>query len=114
MEQKLTIELAGQEYVIRPLTIGQLEVLHSEQVRDAPNGDVVKGYWNGHVATIVAALSADHPEMTEDAVRKLRLGNLQKVIRTVEEIRIFAGLLERVERKDSKEASDTTGEAPAV
>ena len=110
MEQKLTIELAGQEYVIRPLTVGQLEALHVEQLREAPKDEVLKTYWGRHVSTIAAALSVDHPEMTEEAVKKLRLGNLQNVLHTVEEIQLFAGLVERVK----KEASDTPGEAPGL
>jgi hypothetical protein len=109
MEQKLTIELAGQDYVIRPLTVGQLEALHIVQLQDAPKDEVVKDFWHGHVATIAAALSADHPEMTEEAVKKLRLGTLQKVLKTVQEIRLFAGLVEVVKKEG---ASDTTGEAP--
>jgi tetrahydromethanopterin S-methyltransferase subunit F len=115
MEKKLNIELAGQEYVIRPLTVGQLEAIHIEMTREALKEDVITQFWKINVATIAAALSSEHAEMTVEAVQKLRLGNIKTVKKIVEDIRIFAGLVERVEKKDAaEEASNNSGEAPAI
>ena len=106
--ETLTITLAGQKFVIQPLTVGQLQDLHVGVVETASDepAEGVRQYWTRNIKLISIALSEAHPNMTEDTIRKMRLGTLPAVKQAVEEILIFAGIWVKKESK--------SGEAPAA
>ena len=112
---RLTITLAGKEYEIQPLTIGQLEDLHIGILK-IPSADPVEGgkeFWAQQLDTIVAALKVDHPEMTAEVIRKMRLGSLKDIKTQVNAILRYAGLID-VEPKAPAAGGAEPGEAPGA
>lgn len=75
MGKSITITLGGQDYAIQPLTIGQLEDVTAAIV--APDtADPQKNARLGFermIETIAAALKDDHPAVTVEAIRKMRI-----------------------------------------
>ncbi|HZP88656.1 MAG TPA: hypothetical protein VFB54_17740 [Burkholderiales bacterium] len=101
MSESITIKLAGKDYTIGALTVGQLEELHVG-VLEAPDADPQAGarkFWKRNLDLIAIALSADHPDVTRDVIGKMRLGSIKAVNQTVTEILKFAGLVDD-EKKD--------------
>ena len=93
--ESITITLAGQDYEIKELTLGQLE-----DIQSALSGD--PGEMNRKVIAI--ACSEDHPDITAEKLKKIRLASIKKVDAIVRAILKFAGY----SLKDKPE-----GEAPA-
>lgn len=94
MSESIQITLAGKPYSITPFTVGQLEDLHVGVIQP-DSGDPVENthqFWKRNIDIIVVALSADHPEMTEPVVRKMKLGSVRAVNEAVGEILRYAGL----------------------
>ena len=112
--ENLTITLAGKEYTIQPLTVGQLQDLHIGVVRvpSTDSSEAVKDFWKTEIDTIVAALSQDHPDMTAEVVRKMRLGSLKEVKKQVDAILLYAGLID-TPRDAPKAGAAQPGEAAA-
>ena len=75
MTEPTTITLAGQPYTVQPLTLGQIEDLSVAVV--VPDSeypaDNVRRSFQRSIDAIVVALSVDHPDMTSDALRKMRI-----------------------------------------
>jgi len=107
--ETLTITIAGQQFTIQPLTVGQLQDLHVGVVEPVPEdpAEGVRKFWARSIGIISTALSVDHPNMTPEMIGKLRLGTLTSVKRTVDDILDFAGIVEK--KKDPK-----PGEAQAA
>lgn len=104
----ITITLAEKQFSIQPLTVGQLEEMHVGLLLP-PNADPsegVKDWWQQTREIIVTALCEDHPDMTMDVVKKMRLGTLKVVRETREQILIFAGF------QDKPKEGTPQGEAP--
>lgn len=95
--ETLTIKLAGSEYTIQPLTVGQLQDLHIGVVKGIPQDaeEGVRQFWAKNVDVIAVALEKDHPEVTREVLGKMRLGSVKAVNETVSEILVFAGLNEK-------------------
>lgn len=112
-EETLTITLAGKDYTIRPLTIGQLEALHVGMVEAVPADAVgeTRRFWRQKIDMIAAALSVDHPEMTAEEIGKLRLGKVKAVTKAADDILRFAGLLPE---GDTSPGETQAGAAPSL
>lgn len=111
--ETLTITLAGKQYEIRALTVGQLEELHVgvlRPIRAAEEG--VRDFWDQNVKLLVTALSVDHPEITVDVVRKMQLGSVKAVREVVAEVLKFAGIADDV-KPEAKPGETPSGETPA-
>lgn len=80
--ESITIDIAGQHYEIKELTLGQLE-----EIDAALSGQAAA--MNRKV--LAAALSEDYPEITIEKVRKMRLGSIKKTDTIVRAILKFAG-----------------------
>ena len=93
--ESITINLAGTDYEIKELTLGQLE-----EIQSALSGD--PGTMNRKVIPI--ACSEDHSSVTAESLKKMRLGSIRKTDAVVRAILKFAGY----SVKDKPE-----GEAPA-
>lgn len=65
-----TIVLGGKEFLVRPLTIGQLRTIYPRIFQGAALG-TEEGY-DKAIRCIAEALSGDHPEMTLAEVGNLR------------------------------------------
>ena len=94
--ETLTIKLAGSEYKIQPLTVGQLQDLHIGVARGVPQDveEGVKQFWSKNIDMIAIALELEHPEITREVLSKMRLGSVKAVNETVSKILVFAGLNE--------------------
>jgi hypothetical protein len=92
--ESITINLAGTDYEIKELTLGQLE-----DIQSALSGE--PGAMNRKV---IAIACEEYPEITVEKLKKLRLGSIRKVDGIVRSILKFAGY----SLKDKPE-----GEAPA-
>lgn len=69
------ITLAGKPYTIQPLTLGQIEDLSVSVVladSDDPQENIRRSYQRT-IGTLVAALSADYPQLDAKALRNLRI-----------------------------------------
>jgi len=109
----INIKIAGKDYAIQSLTVGQLEQMHVG-VLAQPNADpqvAVKEWWQQTRLIILLALAEDHPEVTAETVAKMRLGNLRSAKKVRDQILIFAGFQD--EPKDEPE-ENPKGEAPAA
>lgn len=89
----LTITLSGTPYKIQELTLGQLEDLHVEIAQ--PITDDVKQLWTRYRHIIAIALSEDHPGITDEALKKMRLGTLLAARTLSDSILQFGGFIER-------------------
>lgn len=87
--EKLSVNLAGKDYEIGELTVGQLEAIQEVLLVPAPNGGVFKKGADREVIAI--ALSVDHPDMTSAAVAGMRLGSIKKLDEISRKILQFAG-----------------------
>lgn len=70
-----TITLEGNPYTIKPLTVGQLEDLTAAILMPDtgdPQADARRGFQR-MTGSIAAALAIDHPEITVDAIRAMRV-----------------------------------------
>lgn len=101
--QSLTITVAGAPYTVQEFTIGQLEDLHIEISKPFTAEQLFQRYQK----IIAIGLSADHPAITEDAIKKMRLGTIQGVKSVSDSILQFAGFIQ------SPSAEPSSGEAPA-
>lgn len=107
MSDSIEITLAGSQYRISALTVGQLEDLHVGVVEPDPVNPVenVRQFWKRNVGILVVALSADHPQMTEECVRKMKLGSVKSVNEAVGKILRFAGLAKETGEEKQEDAS---------
>ena len=106
--QSITINLAGTDYEIKELTLGQIEEMQDAVLSPAPQGKGIDTKLNREIIAI--AMSVDHPTITREVIRAMRLGSIQKVSSTVKEILKFGGFkAESVKQEVSKKP----GEAPA-
>ncbi|HXP29711.1 MAG TPA: hypothetical protein VN832_01385 [Stellaceae bacterium] len=75
MEGAATLTFGGQDFTVRPLTIGQLRAVGvgAAKLRQTADDPVAaEGAWYDAMAEIIsAALRRDHPEMTVEAVLAL-------------------------------------------
>lgn len=101
--QSITLTLAGAGYKIQELTLGQLEDIHVEMAQ--PFSGDAKELWARYRRIIAIGLSVDHSEITEDALRKMRLGTIQAAKLAADSIIEFGGFVKRTEA--------VSGEAPA-
>ena len=99
----LTLTLAGTPYTIQELTIGQLEDIHIELGR--PSSGDPKEIWQSYRRVIAIGLSVDHPAVTEESLKKVRLGTIQATKAVFESILKFGGF--------GQKAGSAAGEAPA-
>lgn len=95
MSEKLTITLAGKDYTIMSLTIDQLEDLHIGLVRGNELGPEAeaKAVWAQNRELLAVALREEHPDMTPEAIAKLRVGTVHAVKAAVKKILEFSGLI---------------------
>jgi CheY-like chemotaxis protein len=93
MPKSITIALGETPYVIQEFTLGQLEDLHSE-IAHATNGEAAQ-LWQRFRKIILIALSVDHPGMTEETLKRVRLGTLPAVKAVTDSILEFAGFVPR-------------------
>ena len=100
--QSITITLAGQQYVIQELTLGQLEDIHTEMGQLGSHGNTWQ-YWR---RVIWIGLSIDHSQVTEESLSKMRLGTVEAVKSAADSIIVFGGFKVKAE-------ADTAGEAHA-
>lgn len=107
--ETLSITLAGQKFEIQPLTVGQLQDLHIGVVEPIPDdpADSVRQFWSRNIKLIAIALAEAHPQMTEETIRKMRLGTLPAVKQTVEDILVFAGIVEKKGQKSGEAQAAT-------
>lgn len=113
MQEFIQITLAGKQYPITPFTVGQLEDLHVGVIQPDAGDEVANThqFWNRNINILVTALSADHPEMTEAIVRKMKLGSIRAVNDAVGEILRYAGL---AKDKATEEEGSPPGETQAA
>ena len=107
--ERLTIHLAGNQFTIGPLSIGQLEELHVGVLEPPVNDpqENARQLWKRNRAIIVAALSLDHPEITLEVLTKMRVGNAKTLAKIVDSILAFSGLI------DEKPKESAPGESVA-
>lgn len=108
----LKIHLAGIDYDIQPLTIGQLESLHIGVVEPQSEDpqESARQLWKRNIGIIVSALSVDYPHMTAEKLATLRVGSFKDVTKVVDSILIFSGLVD----EKPKEPVPGEGEARAA
>lgn len=98
--ETLKIKLAGTEYEIKELTLGQLEEIQDTLVKADPKDRSRK--------ILAVALSDGYPDITSEMIGKMRLGSVHKVARVVDEVLKFAGY----ELKDAKPGEAQAGAQP--
>jgi hypothetical protein len=89
----ITVTLEGNDYTIRPLTLGQIEELRIA-ILEPPGNDVRETVRHDHAriyGILAAALRADYPEMTIDAIRYCR-ASFAEVRTAMDRILIHSGL----------------------
>lgn len=86
--ESITINLAGQDYEIKELTLGQLEEIQEALVK-APETGRIRSERNREIIAI--ACSEDHPDITVEKLRKMRLGSIRKVDEVTTAILKFSG-----------------------
>jgi len=75
MGKPITITLGGQPYTIQPLTVGQLEDI-TVAILAPDTDDTQKNARLGFermIEALAAALKEDHPSVTVEAIRKMRI-----------------------------------------
>lgn len=87
--EKITVNLAGKDFEIGELTVGQLEAMQEVLLVPAPNGAAFKKGADREVIAI--ALSVDYPDMTSTAIAGMRLGSIKKLDEISRKILKFAG-----------------------
>jgi len=111
--ESLTLQIAGKSYTIHSLTGEQLEALHVGVVRELPKGeaaDTLPATYQRHYEIIALALAESHPEMTIEALRKLRWGTVKAVRDAADEVLYFSGIIDRPKPGEAPPA----GESPAA
>lgn len=108
----LQLSLAGQTFTIQPLTVGQLEELHVGVVTPEGSGpkEKMRSFYERNIEILAVALSSDHPNMTADTIRKMRIGTLQAMTGAVSDILDFSG----ISKKEDAKPEAATGEAQAA
>jgi hypothetical protein len=112
MIEPITITLEDKTYTIRQLTIGQdmdLQIGLMLPQNPDPQENVRCGF-ERNIAIIVAALSADYPEITRNAILQMRVTPEERVA-AVDRILDFAGFVKITKAKPGEAAA---GEAPAA
>jgi len=92
---RLTLTLAGTPYTIQGLTLEQLENLHGE-IAPAFTGES-RELWQRYRRILAIALSADHPEVTEESLNAMRLGTIQATRTAVNSVLEFGGFTQKAE-----------------
>src|SRR5258708_4426330 len=103
MIEPITITLAEKSYKIQQLTIGQdcdLRVGVVLPQSDDPQENIRRAF-ERNVSIIVAALSADYPELTRDTLFKMRISPQERTA-AVDAILEFAGFVP-AEKKPGEE-----------
>lgn len=90
MAEPKTIRLNGTEFKIRPLKLGQLEVLLPlfSKVGDLTTGNAV----GPAIEILAAALKSDHPEMTPEKLRETETGGIGELLTAIGVISEMTGL----------------------
>lgn len=89
------VQLAGTDYRVQALTVGQVEELHVT-LCEPPSADVVQAtrqLYSSYRRAIHIALSKDHPELTAEAIGALRVGSLDELAAAADKIYRAAGLV---------------------
>jgi hypothetical protein len=101
--ESLTIKAADKEFVLKDLMVAQIEDIQDALLKPVPEGQVIRKELDRQILSI--ALSGDYPEMTPEAVGKLRIGSLKKLQQVVRDVLEFAGFEVELKKKETGEPS---------
>lgn len=107
--KSITIALGEKSFEVKELTVGQIEQIH-EVLNAARAANHTRAATNREI--IAAALAVDHPEMTAEALKSVRVPNIQELATASDKVLEFGGWV--ITEKGAAPAQESKpGEAPA-